>query len=293
MLKKTARIATRIARATTTIVGLAIMLALIFGVSTTAIGATGSGFLLGKGNTAGKQTSLVGNVVNLTQSALMIKNGAGGSALELRVVDPDTTDPSLKDVAPMKVDSQAKVTNLNADEIDGKDSTDFYAAGSKVDSAHIANSAYQAQDANNANTLNGHPSNYFAPRAVEPWHVIGSANEPGFQNGWTNFDPNGFFSTAAFYKDPYGVVHLKGVVKGGTVSHNSSGIIFMLPYGYGSEQDEVHAVLSNEGLGRVTIERGSSVSDGRTVAYVHAAPPSNSAWVSLDGITFRAAGPLN
>lgn len=293
MLKKTARIATRIARATTTVVGLAIVLAMIFGVSTTAIGATGSGFILGKGNTAGKQTSLVSTVVDITKSALLIKNGKGGSALDLRVVDPDATDPALKDVAPMKVDSQAKVTNLNADEIDGKDSTDFYAAGSKVDAARHADTAYQAQDANNANTLNGKQSSYFAPRAVEPWHVIGSANEPGFQNGWTNFDPNGFFSTAAFYKDPYGVVHLKGVVKGGTVSHSSSGIIFMLPYGYGSEQDEVHAVLSNEGLGRVTIKRGSSVSDGRTVAYVYAAPPSNSAWVSLDGITFRAAGPLN
>ena len=293
MLRKTARITTGIARTTTTIVGLAIMLALVFGVATTAIGATGGSFILGKGNTAGQQTSLVGNVVNLTQSALMVKNGAGGSALELRVVDPDTADPAQKDVAPMKVDSQAKVSNLNADEIDGKDSTDFYAAGSKVADANHADNASSAQFAYNANTLNGKQSTDFAPRAVEPWHVIGSANEPGFQNGWTNFDPNGFYSTAAFYKDPYGVVHLKGVVKGGTVSHSRSGTIFMLPYGYGSEQDEVHAVLSNEGLGRVTIERGSSLMDGRTVAYVHAAPPSNSAWVSLDGITFRAAGPQN
>ena len=83
----------------------------------------------------------------------------------------------------MKVDSLAKVTNLNADEIDGKDSTDFYAAGSKVDAARHDDSASLAQDAYNANTLNGHQSSYFAPRAVEPWHVIGSANEPGFQNG--------------------------------------------------------------------------------------------------------------
>ena len=192
----------------------------------------------------------------------------------------------------MKVDSQAKVTNLNVDEIDGKDSADFYAAGSKVANANHADSASSAQFAYNANTLNGKQSSDFAPRAVEPWHVIGTANEPGFQNGWTNFDPSGWsLTTAAFYKDPYGVMHLKGVVKGGTVSHTGSGIIFSLPYGYGPEQDEVQAVLSNDALGRVIVERGSSTSDGRTVGWVHAAPPSNSAWVSLDGITFRAAGP--
>ena len=70
------------------------------------------------------------------------------------------------------------------------------------------------------------------------------------------------------------MVHLKGVVMGGTVSHTGSGIIFSLPYGYGSEQDEVQAVLSNDGLGRVTVERGSSTSGGRTVGWVHAAPPT-------------------
>jgi hypothetical protein len=57
--------------------GLAIMLALVLGVSTTAIGATGGNFILGKSSNAGKQTSLVGNVVDITRSALMIKNGKG------------------------------------------------------------------------------------------------------------------------------------------------------------------------------------------------------------------------
>jgi len=96
--------------------------------------------------------------MDLTQCTLMIKNGKGGSALELRVVDPDATDPALKDVAPMKVDSQAKVNNLNADEIDGKDSADFYAAGSKVaDATHATNAdnAASAQFAYNAYTLDG------------------------------------------------------------------------------------------------------------------------------------------
>ena len=66
----------------------------------------------------------------------------------------------------MKVDSQAKVTNLNVDEIDGKDSADYYAAGSKVANASHADSASSAKFAYNANSLNGKQSSDFAPRAV-------------------------------------------------------------------------------------------------------------------------------
>jgi len=57
MLKKTARITARIANPTIVVVVLAIMLALVFGVATTAIGATGGSFILGKGNTAGRRPS--------------------------------------------------------------------------------------------------------------------------------------------------------------------------------------------------------------------------------------------
>ncbi len=148
----------------------------------------------------------------------------------------------------MTVNSDVKVANLNADKIDGKDSTDF------------------------------------APRAVEGWHEVGAANQPDFQNGWINYGAN--LSTAAFYKDPYGVVHLKGVVKGGTVSRT----IFELPCGYAPSQDEAHVVLSNETVGRVTIAVTNICSNGQTMGWVYAAPPSDSAWISLDGITFRAAG---
>ena len=42
----------------------------------------------------------------------------------------------------MKMDSQAKVANLNADKIDGKSDTDFYAAGSKVADADILDGKY-------------------------------------------------------------------------------------------------------------------------------------------------------
>jgi hypothetical protein len=61
--------------------------------------------------------------------ALQVINSGSGTALELRVGD-STTAPADKVTAPMKVDSQAKVLNLNADEIDGRD------VGSFASSAH-------------------------------------------------------------------------------------------------------------------------------------------------------------
>lgn len=46
------------ARATSTLVGLAIMLALIIGVASAALGATGGNFILGKANSAGAVSKL-------------------------------------------------------------------------------------------------------------------------------------------------------------------------------------------------------------------------------------------
>lgn len=106
------------ARATTTVVGLAIMLALVLGVASTALGKDGNPFILGKANNvATKVTGLIGKVAS--GSALVVKNPSGGSALELSVGNP-LDDPTVKTVAPMKVDSQAHVDNFNADLLDGK-----------------------------------------------------------------------------------------------------------------------------------------------------------------------------
>jgi hypothetical protein len=119
------------ARAITTVVGLAIMLALVFGVASTALGANGGNFILGKGNNvATKVTGLIGQVA--TGSSLVVKNPSGGSALGLSVGDP-LADPAIKTVAPMKVDSQARVANLNADKVDGVSAEGLVRAGLGTD----------------------------------------------------------------------------------------------------------------------------------------------------------------
>jgi hypothetical protein len=104
------------ARATTVVVGLAIMLGLIFGVATSAFGANGGNFILGSlNNTATAITKLTGTVGG--GPALQVSNpstATGSTALDLQVATGK---------APMKVNRTTKVTSLNADLLDGKDSS--------------------------------------------------------------------------------------------------------------------------------------------------------------------------
>jgi hypothetical protein len=101
-------------RATTFLVGLAVILALTVGVVSTALAGTGVGsaFNLGKTNTVSAISKLVGSVAG---PSLLIDNNSTNSAataLDLQVEAGK---------APMKVNSAAKVANLNADKLDGMD----------------------------------------------------------------------------------------------------------------------------------------------------------------------------
>src|SRR5215207_9897690 len=104
------------ARATTVVVGLAIMLGLIFGVATSAFGANGGNFILGSlNNTATAITKLTGTVGG--GSALQVSNpstATGSTALDLQVATGK---------APMKVNSDTQVANLNSDKVDGLDAS--------------------------------------------------------------------------------------------------------------------------------------------------------------------------
>lgn len=90
--------------------------------STTALGASGGNFLLGRTNTAETPTSLSSTLQQAAQSALVVVNKSGGPALDLRV--GNATTPA-NNVAPLKVNSSKTVANLSADRIDGQDSATF------------------------------------------------------------------------------------------------------------------------------------------------------------------------
>ncbi|MGF1470114.1 MAG: hypothetical protein ACFB50_00035 [Rubrobacteraceae bacterium] len=113
MIKKIATGALRVGRVTVFAAGLAVVLALVVGVTSTALAANGKPFILGKGNVATKVSKLV-------------KRGAG-PALELRVRGGQP---------PLKVNSGKKVNRLNVDQVDGKSAANFLAKNGKAADAN-------------------------------------------------------------------------------------------------------------------------------------------------------------
>jgi hypothetical protein len=101
---------------------------------------------------------------------------------------------------------------------------------------------------------------------------VGSQGAPAFANSWVNFGSN--WADAAYWKDPFGVVHLRGLIKSGTVGNTA----FTLPPGYRPGVNETFSTISNAAVGRV---------DCLTSGAVQPVSPSNNTYVSLSGITFR------
>src|SRR5215207_4391509 len=109
MIRSTANKVMWVGRATVFMVGLSVILALVLGVATTAMGANGKPFLLGKKNVASAISTLV-------------KKGPG-PALSLVV---EANQP------PLKVNSKAKVANLNADTVDGLEGASCVQGGGRA-----------------------------------------------------------------------------------------------------------------------------------------------------------------
>ena len=128
----------RVGRATALVLGLAVMLALVTGVASTAFGANGDFWKLGQGNAATKITALGGTLgVNGPMLKLINKNtGTDDTALRLEVQPGE---------APMSVNSSTKVDSLNADQLDGLDSSNFLPASSI--NAFVRNDTYRTEGA--------------------------------------------------------------------------------------------------------------------------------------------------
>jgi hypothetical protein len=138
-------------------------------------------------------------------------------------------------------------------------------------------------------------------------HLIGAPGEPQFMNGSAN-DPGeeGIkFNPAGFYKDHEGTVHLQGVVDVGG-GGSAPRPIFTLPPGYRPPDDTVATLLAfcypsgggecetdDEGAAEVYTRlfvAGSSTPYKGTQLDGQVLVPVKGVAVSLDGITFRAAG---
>jgi hypothetical protein len=91
-------------------------LALFVALGGTTYAATGGNFILGQANTATSQTGLTSNNAGKALNVTQQSTGTGATALGLNV-------PAGK--PPFTVNSGTKVTNLNADKLDGKHITNW------------------------------------------------------------------------------------------------------------------------------------------------------------------------
>lgn len=106
-----------VGRTAATVFGLALVMALVFGVATTAIGATGGNFILGKANSATTASKLTASIAGPALTLVNQSAEAAATALNIGVASGK---------APLKVNAAAgTATNLSADELDGVDSTGF------------------------------------------------------------------------------------------------------------------------------------------------------------------------
>ncbi len=110
--------AIKLGRATVFAVGLAVIFAVVLGVATTALAAVpGDPFRLGRINSIDRLSTLVGTTTN---AMLRVDNNGPGPALSL---EAGAGNP------PVVVNAAAgKATNLDADELDGQDSSAFLPA---------------------------------------------------------------------------------------------------------------------------------------------------------------------
>jgi hypothetical protein len=103
-----------------------------------------------------------------------------------------------------------------------------------------------------------------------------------FENGWHDYGLA--YNPTRYYKDPFGIVHLSGGMSGGTLR----GTAFTLPEGYRPCGVALFAVLSTDGGGGAgNIVPASFWIYKNGQAYVQNG--GSNAFVSLEGITFRAA----
>lgn len=103
-------------------------------------------------------------------------------------------------------------------------------------------------------------------RLVEDW------SEPKLEPNWRPFSKApGLHNPPGYFKDPFGIVRLRGIVEG------AGGTIFILPVGYRPRFREVFIAEVSETAGRVDV-----LSNGEVVLQL-----GDPTWVSLDSISFR------
>ena len=107
---------------------------------------------------------------------------------------------------------------------------------------------------------------------LSQWKIKYDINNNTDKYNWASKDGKGVIY---YMKDEFGFVHLRGMVKGGTVGRNA----FMLPEGYKPLKSQYHMCISADIVRTLNVQSNGGV--------LISAVASN-AWVTLNGISFKA-----
>lgn len=222
------------------------------------------------------------------------KNSVGPEQLKPNAVrSSDVKDEAIKGG---DVDERTLGKVASAGHADSATNAQSAVTAENAMTAGSAQTAESAAVAQNAKQLDGLDSSQFAPGTAEPWREVGTPGQPAFATGtcgapcYGNFDPANV-NTVAFFRDPWGIVHLKGLAEclGGTAPPCFAGDrIFSLPEGYRPDRTASLSTVRSSNFtpnvaGRVDVDASGDVAV--------ATNESVEDWVSLDGLSFRCAPP--
>ncbi len=127
-----------------------------------------------------------------------------------------------------------------------------------------------------------YPNPRLAP--AEPMHEVtsgfGPCNSPTYWQNQNATDPN--FPKAGYFRDPYGVVHLRGAVSCPGIAPDPPTNIFDLPAGYIPPLAEIFTAAGAAGPTEIQVTNGGAVLYQGT-----GANPGANGYLTLDGISFR------
>jgi hypothetical protein len=148
-------------------------------------------------------------------------------------------------------------------------------------SAASATNSSHAADADNATELGGVAASGYARAPAGPFHEVSDADLRvcAGSDHWQN--PPGW-ATVAYYRDPFGVVHLKGAPTC-TSAPSLGSFFFLLPPGYRPAAEELFAgPMVPAGSAAIAVLPNGSVEFGNTLS---AAPAGTK--VGLQSVAFR------
>jgi hypothetical protein len=116
-------------------------------------------------------------------------------------------------------------------------------------------------------------------KILTPLPTLATWIAPTLLNSWINF--GGAYNTVGYYKDDFGIVHIRGLIKSGVV--NAGTPLFTLPAGYRPIEQCSIATLSNTTTAVPCVIEISVTGSVQIGAF-----PAGDTWLALDGIHFRA-----